>query len=341
MTDHAIDWNDQQQRFERAIDSAESFVVSTHLRPDGDAIGSETGLIHFLLSRGKQVRVINNDPTAESLRFVEPEGVDVEVYDPERHDELFRSVDRVMLVDNSAPDRLGRLEPIIREVAPKVLCIDHHPLREAPWPRPILDVDSGATAVMIYRLTRAFGWTPDLHAATAMYVGLSTDTGFFRFNSTNPQAHRIAAELLEMGVRPAKIYRAVHERNSVAFMKLLGHALATLRVEADGSIAVVTISQALIRDLDAASEDTSEITTALLSIEGVRAVALFRELRNGQIKVSLRSKSELNVHELACEYGGGGHRNASGIVMDGELDAVARQITERVRQGLAELEVGS
>ncbi len=316
-------------RLEEALDGAERIVVTTHLRPDGDAIGSEACLTAFLGDRGKTVRVINDDPTPELLRFVAPTAFPVEVYDPAVHDPVFRSADLILLVDNAAPDRLGRLEGVIADVADRVLCIDHHPSREAPWHRTIQDVGACATAAILYRLTRAAGWTPDADAARSIYVALATDTGFFRFNSTNPEAHRIAAELVESGVDPAACYRAIHERNSPQFTRLLGEALARVRLDAEGAIASVRLSAERIAALDAAGEDTTEITTAMLAIDGVQIVLLFRELSGGRVKVSLRSKARLDVHRLASEYGGGGHRNASGIVMPGALDEVADRITAR------------
>lgn len=322
------------KRLQSSLEGTRDLVVSTHLKPDGDAIGSESALSAWLLEQGKRVRIVNNDPTPELLRFIEPEGVTIELYDPATHDALFRGTDRVLLVDNSAPDRLGRLEPIIREVADNVLCIDHHPAREVPWSDPILDVDACATAAIVYRLTHALGWKPTERAALATYVGIAADTGFFRFNSTNPEAHRIAAELIEQGVDQAAAYRALHERNSVAYTRLLGHALGRLRIDREPEIASVCLTREAIDALDAGDVDTSEIMSALLALDGVRIALLFRELGDGNIKVSLRSKGSIDVHALASEFGGGGHKNASGIVMPAELDDCAETIIDRAKSRL-------
>jgi phosphoesterase RecJ-like protein len=235
----------------------------------------------------------------------------------------------VVLLDNSAPDRLGTMEPIMRSVAAHVLCIDHHPSRGTPWAEQILDERSSATAVMVYELARTAGWEPDERAAQAIYVGLATDTGFFRFNSTTARAHEIAADLLRRGVDPARVYQAIYERSSLAFTRLLGHALADVRLAGDGAIAAVKIPRELIERLDAEEVDVSEISTSLLAMDGITVALLFRELVDGRVKVSLRSKGVLDVHRLAAEFGGGGHRNASGIVMEGELDTVVRIVTER------------
>jgi phosphoesterase RecJ-like protein len=317
--------------FRDLCDGAVRFVVTTHMNPDGDALGSQLGLARFLLARGKQVRIVNQDPTPEILRFLEDGGFAVEIYDPGTHDEVLRSFDLVVLLDNSAPDRLGRMEPIMGEVAGHTLCIDHHPSRDTPWSHLILDEGSCATAVMVYELVREAGWTPDKQAAVGLYVGLATDTGFFRFNSTDAKAYAIAADFVRLGAEPSRVYQAIYERNSVAYTRLLGHALSEVRV-AGGAVASAVVTLDLVEKLDAESVDTSEITTALLAMDGITVALLFRELTGGRVKVSLRSKGVLDVHRLATEFGGGGHRNASGIVMQGTLDEVVRAVTGRIAE---------
>lgn len=320
---------EQIDLFHDLCDRAESIVLTTHINPDGDALGSEYSLAAFLVGRGKRPRVINRDGTPENLSFLEIPELAAETYDPALHDAVLREADLVILVDNSAPDRLGEMEPVMHEVAARTLCVDHHPTRAAGWAHNIVDVSSSATTAMIYELTRQRGWVPDLRAAEAIYVGLATDTGFFRFNSTTARAHAIAAELMELGVEPARIYQAINERNSVALTHLLGRALGGLRMDADGALATVTITRAMLLETQAEKEDHAEITTPMLALDGVRVAVLYRELPDGRIKVSLRSKGDLNVHRLAIEFGGGGHRNASGIVMEGELDDVVSIVTQR------------
>ena len=314
--------------FRRSCENATTFVLVTHVQPDGDALGSEVGLAHFLLERGKRVRIVNQDPTPELLRFLETDRCPVEVYDPGVHDPELRATDRLVLVDNSAPDRLGRMERIMAECAARTLCIDHHPSRDTPWGLQVLDERSCATAAMIYQLVRDAGWTPDALAAEALYTGLATDTGFFRFNSTDVEAHEIAAALLRLGAVSARVFQAIYERNSLAYTRLLGHALADVQVQG-GAVAFAVVTLDLVERLDAADVDASEITTALLAMDGIRVALMFRELNRGRVKVSLRSKGSIDVHRLAGEFGGGGHRNASGIVTAGALADVVRAVTER------------
>jgi phosphoesterase RecJ-like protein len=323
---------DDQDRFEELVTGNRRFVLTTHMNPDGDAIGSQVGLARFLAARGAGVRIVNQDPTPHNLAFLEDGGIGVEVYDEGLHREGLAAADLVVLLDNSAPDRMGRMENVLCASASRVLCIDHHPTRTTPWAHNILDVQSCATAAMVYELVRGCGAALDGPAAEALFVGIATDTGFFRFNSTTVRAYEIAADLMRCGVSPARCYQAVYERNSAAYTRLLGHALQGLRLDADGAVASVSITGEMVERCNARDEDTSEMTTALLALDNVRIAILFRELEDGRVKVSLRSKGDLDVRLLANEFGGGGHRNASGIVLPGRLPAIAERVISRAAE---------
>ncbi len=315
--------------FRDLVEANHRFVLTTHMNPDGDAIGSELGLSFFLEVRGCEVRIINPDPVPENFRYLEDGRLRVEVYDERAHDAGLSEADLVVLLDNSAPDRLGKMEAPIRAVAGKTLCIDHHPAHGTIWAHDILDEKSSATAAMVFDLVLGNGYRLDRRAAEALYAGLATDTGYFRFNSTTPRAHEIAAELLRAGAEPARCFREVCERNTPAYTKLLGQALAGLRLDAGGALVSVRITKAMETECAAEGVDTSEMTTPLLAIDRVRVALLFRELDGGRVKVSLRSKGDLDVYRLATEFGGGGHRNASGIVVRGDLCEIAAKVIER------------
>ena len=320
---------DDHEAFRVLLSRAKLYVLVTHVNPDGDAIGSQVGLGRYLASRGFEVRIVNQDQTPHDLRFLEFDGPFGEAYEPGRHDGLLDAADAIVLVDNSAPDRLGRMEAPVRARAAKTFCIDHHPTRGTPWAANVIDTSASATAVLVHELLRAREWTPDRAAADALYAGLATDTGFFRFSSTSPRAFRVAAELLEAGADPTRCFRELYERNTPAYMRLLGRALAELSLAADGAVASVSITLAMIDACGATGVDTSEFTTPLLAVDGVRVAILFRELPGGKVKVSLRSKGELDVQEMASEFGGGGHRNASGIVMTGGFGEVVAKVAAR------------
>lgn len=317
------------EAFAARVDATRSFALVTHVHPDGDALGSEIGLADYLRGLGREVVIVNHDPVPDGLAFLEFGTVEVRTYDAGRDDAWLDRAERIVLLDNSAPDRLGSLEEPLRRRAERVTCIDHHPTRGTPWAENLLDVGASATALLIHELLRERGHRHGRAAAEALYVGIATDTGFFRFNSTSPRVLRAAAELLEAGVDPARCYGAIHERNSPAFTRLLGHALAGLRLDAEGAVVSVRITPEMVAAAGANGADVSEMSTPLLAIDGVRIAVLFRQLPGRRVKVSLRSKGALDVHGLALAFGGGGHRNASGIVADGDLDEVAGRVLDR------------
>ncbi len=316
-------------RFRALFERARRLVLVTHVNPDGDAIGSEVGLGRYLIAAGRDVRLVNQDATPAELSFLEAEGPAAERYDPERHDAVLDAADAIVLVDNSAPDRLGRMEAPLRARGPKTFCIDHHPTRGTPWAENVIDTSAAATALLVYELIHEAGSRPDRAGADALYAGLATDTGFFRFNSTSPRALRAAAALLDAGADPTRTFREVCERNAPSYTRLLGQALAGLTLAGRGTIASIGVTLAMIQASGADGVDTSEFTTPLLAVDGVRIAILFRELPQGKVKVSLRSKGDLDVQQMAAEFGGGGHRNASGIVMPGPFPEVVKTVLAR------------
>lgn len=318
--------------FRELLDANHRFVLTTHVNPDGDAIGSEFGLARFVRAAGKSVRIVNQDRTPATMRFLEDDTLRAELFDPDRGADVLESADLVVLLDNSAPDRLGVMEGAMAAVRDRVLCIDHHPTRGTPWKHNILDEAACATAEIIYELILRHSGEVDAEVANALFVGVATDTGFFRFNSTTSRAYEIAARLMRAGVQPARCYQELYERNSVAYTRLLGAALADLRVEAEGAVAWVRLTKDMIARYRAEEVDVSEMTTPLLALDKVRIAVLFREIEGGRTKVSLRSKGDLDVRLLAAEFGGGGHRNASGIVLPGNLDEVATRVVRRASE---------
>jgi phosphoesterase RecJ-like protein len=318
--------------FRELIDDGRCFVLTTHMNPDGDALGSQIALARHLSARAADVRIINSDRSPENLRFLEAGAPEIEVFDESRHADVLASADVVVLLDNSAPDRLGTMEGVMRASADRVLCIDHHPTRETPWAHEILDESECATACIVYDLIVEADTSLDPDTARALFVGLATDTGFFRFNSTTPRAFEIAAVLMRAGVNPAACYQEIYERNSPPFTRLLGEGLARMHLDAEGEVASIRVTQAMVDRCGAEGEDTSEMTTALLAMDRVRVAILFREVLPDQVKVSLRSKGNLDVRALAMEFGGGGHRNASGIVTSGGLDEVAERVVAKASE---------
>jgi len=312
-------------RIRREIALARRILLTTHQNPDGDGIGSEIALAAYLRSAGKPPLILNPDPLPERYRFLDPGG-EVGTFDEKGGTGPVKSCDLIFMLDNSSPNRLGKMEGAIRGSEAVRICIDHHDTTDGFWTVNLIDESACATGEIIYDLVCALGGVLDLPSAVALYTALVTDTGHFRFSKTSSRSHRIVADLLRMGVDPARVYQAVYEQHSEGFVRLLGQALAGCRLEPGGALAWIALTQRQIVDCRAEEADTSEMVNHLFTIRGVRLGLLFKELPDGKVKVSLRSKGEIDVNRVAGRYGGGGHQNASGAVLDGPLEEAARRV---------------
>lgn len=314
----------------RLLQEGERFSLHTHVNPDGDGLGSQMALGAFLRSRGKRVRMINQDPVPPSYRFLALAS-DVETYRAGEATEFIESADGVIVLDNGSLARLGSLEEPIRGSRGRTICVDHHETRDDGWDLLVVDADASASGEIVHELIRTLGGEITPPIAEALYVSIITDTGHFRFSKTRPLSHRIAAGLLQAGVRPEQVFEQVYETNAEGYIRLMGHALEEMTLAAGGVLAWIALDRSVQERFRAMDEDTGGIVNTLLSMKGVQVALLLRELMDGQVKVSLRSKGRFDVHGLARRHGGGGHRHASGILLQGPLEAVTRRLVDEAR----------
>ncbi len=296
------------------------FVLTTHVHPDGDGIGSEVALARWLRQAGCPVLVVNRDPVPAALAFLDEERA-IETYDPARHDAAIRDADVVVMLDNSDPQRLEDMERPVRAARGFKVCIDHHPDPDSLWDLLLVRLDASCTGMVVHELLKSAGVPLDLPIATALYTALSSDTGRFRFGNTTAAGFRMAAELVEAGVCPAELYRQLSERQSEGFLHVFGALLASMETRCEGRVVLLRLPRAVMDRYGVEREDLAEVINQALKLETSRVAALFREIAPSSTKVSLRSKGTLDVNRLARRHGGGGHRNASGIVFGAGLEA--------------------
>lgn len=323
---------ENRERLERLLHEGERFALLTHLNADGDGLGSQMALYGFLRSRDKQARMINHDPVPPNYGFLQL-AAQIEVHAPGAGTGRFiEEADAVFVLDNGSVARLGSLAEPFRASRGQRVCIDHHETRDDCWDLELIDPAASASGEIVHELVEALGGEIDDGMAEAIYVSLVTDTGHFRFSKTRPLTHRIAARLLEKGVRPDRVYDRIYENHTEGFIRLMGEALRGMTLDAGGALAWVAMDRQLLDRLRVGDVDTGPIVNMMLSVGGVRGALLFKELEDGSVKVSLRSKGTVDVHALARRYGGGGHRNASGIQLDGPLDAAVSMLLQDARR---------
>ncbi len=307
-----------------------SFLLTTHVNPDADAIGSEIALSEILKSLGKtEIYIVNTSSTPYNLIFLDKENI-IQHYDKSKHAELFSSVDVIIGLDFNRSDRLPRMREDFLNSTKLKITIDHHQDAENFVNHSFVDSDYCATGHIIFDFIKKTHIT-DLSYSIAypVYAAIMTDTGSFRFERTTPEIHYIAAELIFKGVSPTEIYDKIYDQSRFSKIKLLGRALETLKLYGEKKqISYMIIRQEDFNSLNAHEHDTDTFVNFNLSIEGVTIGLLFIELKQG-FKVSLRSKGNIPVNKLAAEFGGGGHINAAGIrIQNGKLEDYILQILQ-------------
>jgi phosphoesterase RecJ-like protein len=305
------------------------FLISSHINPDGDAIGSQIGLVRVLRGLGKSSVIWNLDRGPALYRPLPgSDRIHTGSEPPSGFPDQF---DAAIVLECPTLDRTG-LEARLTELA--LVNIDHH-LGNAHYAE-INWVDTAAPAVgeMIYRLAQGLKVPLDPDTATALYLTLVTDTGGFRFANATPAAFEAAASLVREGARPERVAEWLYESQPEATVRLLGEMLGSLRIDCDGKVATALLTSEMFARSAADASNSEGLVDVPRSISGVQAVGLLRQVEPGRFKVSLRSRGEVDVERLARRHGGGGHRNAAGFVLDGSADEVRALVVTALREAL-------
>jgi len=288
-----------------------SFILTTHVNPDADAIGSEIALYRILKSIGKDVYIINHSSTPHNLEFLDEDNT-IRVFNENKHKELFTKADVLIALDFNRANRVVSMQKVFTEFKGIKICIDHHKDPEDFVVHYFIDDSYAATGHLIYNFIKQTKIIDLNYEITfPLYAAIMTDTGSFRFDRTTSELHRVIAELLETGVVPGEIYDKIYDQSKISKIKLLGKTLDTLKLIDKGRIGYMHILQSTFNDLGALESDTDNFVNYPISIEYVVISLLFIELKNG-FKVSFRSKGNIPVNKIAANFGGGGHTNAAG-----------------------------
>lgn len=311
-----------------ACRAADSFLITSHTTPDGDAIGSTLAMRGLLQALGKtDITCANHDAVPRMYTWVP--GADRLV----RANKVRPAYDLFIVMDVAQKERLGDIGKCIG-ADQKVLIVDHHPEDNPFGALNFVDIRYAACAQIVIDLFDTAGLPIPLDAATAAYVGLTTDTGSFRFSNTDARAHRHAAKLLEAGVDAADIAARVFDVMSAAKVELLRRVLDRIERSADGKVAWTQLTAADLVEARADAEDVEGLVNFARNLEGVQAGVLFRELKPGRVKVSVRARSPLHAGQLLKPFGGGGHPGAAGAVMSFPLTDCISQVIGHIESAL-------
>lgn len=294
-------------------------MIVSHEGPDGDALGSSLGLAAFLKAIGKDVVVHLADPVPELYRFL-PGADQVCATIPDQ------DFDLAFVLDIGELRRTGEQFCAFKR-AKSLINIDHHLTCENFGLINLIDVEAAATAMLVWRVATAYGFTADYSTAICLYVGILTDTGSFRYSNANRESFSAAGELLEMGGFTAwDVAEKLYENQPRKRLELLVHALPTLEFIKSGKAASITVTTDMYKATGADAELTDGFVNYPRSVRGVEVAIFFRQLEDRKFKVGFRSKGAVNVAAIAQAFGGGGHHNAAGGIVSGNLEEVKKLV---------------
>ena len=303
---------------------SERVVLTSHVRPDCDALGSELGLAGILEAIGTHVRIVNAQATPANLKWIDPEGRLESLAEGVKPADL-ADRDLAIVLDTSAWAQLGAMGEVLKGMRDRVIVVDHHVSEDDICDRWFKDTSAEATARIVSEIGLRLRVPLTERIATPLYAGLSTDTGGFRFPSVSGESFRIAARLVDAGANPSAIYRELFEQDSLARLHLVGRTLAGAVTTRDGKVITSQVLQRDIKEVHAVPADTEDLINLTLAVKGTELAAILIEQPDGRIKTSFRSRGPVDCNALAARFGGGGHRAAAGAILPGPFaDAKAK-----------------
>ncbi len=306
-----------------AILKHERFLVTSHVEPDGDAVGSVLGMWHALTALGKEVVACLADPVPLIYRFL-PGSREVRNEIP-----LDFTPDVLIVLDCSELDRAGKIIDGIDLGSVLVINIDHHDSNTGFGGLSLVR-ENAATGELVYLLLREMGIPLTEALGKCLYTAILTDTGGFRYRNTTRRSLQIAAEIVGLGINPGEIAERACESYPLERFQILGKALRNLRVSCGGKVADFFVTQKMFNGSDVSPSIVEGFVNYPREINGVLVSVFIREKAEGRYRVSLRSKGDADVATVAMAFGGGGHRNAAGCVVEGELETVRKRVLNRV-----------
>ena len=320
-------------RFVEIVRAHRRFVLTTHVRPDGDAVGSELAMGEILQALGKDVLLCNDFALPPSLRFLDAGrkhrrlGVDVVA-------EQLADREVLVILDTTAWAQLGAMADVIRASKAIKVVIDHHISGDDLGAELFKDPEVEATGRLVIEAADELGVPIGPEIAVPAFAALTTDTGWFRFSSTGAETLRLAARLVEAGAKPDQLYKQLYESDSHARLQLIGRALVHTQSELSGRLIHTWLDRADFEACGALPSDSEDIINLTLSVGGTQVAVILVEQPKGGFKISFRSRCEVDCSRIAEQFGGGGHKKAAGACLNEPLDAARTKVLDAVRAAM-------
>ena len=327
--------SDDFQKAVELINDSKNILLTTHIKPDGDACGSVVAAAEVLKKLGKNVKLLMLSPVPEWYKFLftqKPAILDKDITVEQLKQGQFGEFDLIVLIDVNSNNQLPKFSQYLKQNDKPVLVMDHHITNDGLGDVELIDTGAAATALIVFEFLKYAGWQITEKIAKALFVAVATDTGWFQFNNTDSRVHRSCAELIDAGVNPTAIYHDLYQSFSFARFKLMAAMLNTLELHLDGRFATQHLHQQDFKQTGAAYSDTENLIDECWRISSVEIAALFAELLDGRVKCSLRSRGAIDVREIAAKFGGGGHTMAAGAHLPGPLKDAKQLIKAEVEK---------
>ena len=303
-----------------AIRQRQRFVVTSHARPDGDAVGSSLAMAYALRQLGKDVRVVSRDAPPPPL-LVFPGVPEIEIVN-----EIGDAADAVIVMECGDVKRPG-IEGV---EGGYVINIDHHPGNLLYGALNWMDLSAAACGEMVFELVSELGVPLTYEIALHVYIAILTDTGSFHYSNITPRTFDICRLCMEAGVSPPAVARSIFDANNLGRLKLFGAVLNRMHLDPTGRIATLSVDKQLTHDCGGTYEDTEGLINLPLTVKEILAVVFFKEIGPGDWRVSMRSKGNIDINAIAKEFGGGGHKNASGCSAHGDLATLQAVFEQKI-----------
>ncbi len=321
-----IDWTP----FVDLVHQYQRFLVTTHVRPDGDGLGSMLALDEVLRRRGKEVRLVIASTFPSRYAFLDPDGR-IEVFAPPG--DAWRNAEVALILDTGTWNQLDRVGPFLASLPAVKAVIDHHQTQDELGALHLVDTTAEATGRLIFEAITALGATLPERSANALFVALAMDTGWFRHSNTTAATFALARDLVQAGARPEVLYEQLFERNTLPRLKLMGLVLERLQVTHEGRVAYTELRRMDYPATGATPQDSEDLVNYTRSLAGVEVGLLFMEQPRGGVKISFRSRG-LDVARVAEQFGGGGHRLASGAIVEASLEEARARVLQAIHAAL-------
>lgn len=326
-----IDWT----AFRQAIDAPKRFVLTSHVRPDCDALGSELGMAAILRQLGKDVTIVNASETPPHLAFIDPSIEIKQLGQDISAEEILDNYDGFMVVDTSAWIQLGEMANVMKAFQGTKLILDHHVSQDDLGGEMFKDPKCEATGRLVYEAAKAWGLEISAETAEVLFTAIATDTGWFRFPSVSGGTYHAIGDLIEAGAVPSKVYANLFEKERIQRVNLRGRILASAKIIHDGKLAYSIATKKDFIDTGASAADTEDAINMTMAVAGVEAAILFVELPTEEgVKASFRSRTKLDVASLAQQFGGGGHVAAAGALLTQPLDEVVPMLLDATEKAM-------